>query len=495
MNNKYSNRQLDIIKDNSKYTLVCAGAGTGKTTTIIGKINYLIKHYNIKEKEIICITFTNEAVDNLKKKLKEYNYIINCYTFHKFSLNILKNNYKSIISNNYLDYVIDEFFNSIYYNSTYLKLTLIYFKITFNNKNYKNKYRKIKKRLIDDLKIIIKRFIELLKTKGYTYENINIFYNKEKQKNNKALLLIIMYIYLTYEKELKSTKSIDFNDMINYSIEYIKNNSINTKTKYLIIDEFQDTSDKKFELIKEFQKKTNCNIFAVGDDFQSIYRFAGCNLNVFINFKNYFPNAKIYKLEETYRNSLELITIAGSFIMKNDKQIKKNMTSKKRIKKPIEIIYYKNLEKTLIKLIEKLYKNNNKCILILGRNNFDINFLKESKQFKFEKNYIIYLNKKDIKLRYLTVHKSKGLEEDNVIILNLLNNSNGFPNKRKNNYILKYVTLKSNEIKYGEERRLFYVALTRTKNKSYILTQKGKESIFIKELLKINKKYIKKTSL
>lgn len=485
-------KQLEIIKNESKHTLVCAGAGTGKTTTIIGKINYLIKEKHIKENEIICISFTNESTNDLKNKLLKYNLNIPCFTFHKLGLKILKNKYNDIIPDNYLEYIINEFFETVPLNNNfYLKTILNYFKTRYNNKTKIKKYEYLKETKLNELKYTIKRFIELLKTNNYNDKIILKLIKEEKNYINKSILIIIYHIYNIYENELNSTESIDFNDMINKSKDYIDKYGISKNIKYLIIDEFQDTSNSKFELIKSIEKSTNCNLFVVGDDFQSIYKFTGCNLDIFLNFKNTFKETNIFKLEETYRNSKELILTSGSFIMKNKRQIKKDLISNKSIKRPIEIIYYKSIIRTFIKLINEIYLKTNKPILILGRNNFDIKEILKSKNFYLENESLIYIKNKNIKMKYLTAHKAKGLEEENVILINLLDNEYGFPSKKKDNYFLNLINIKTNEIKYAEERRLFYVALTRTKNKCYILTKKENKSIFIKELIKKSKKYIR----
>ena len=237
----------------------------------------------------------------------------------------------------------------------------------------------------------------------------------------------------------------------------------------------------RFNLIQSILNKTNASLLVVGDDFQSIYRFTGCDLNLFLNFKNLFTNANILKIQSTYRNSNELIKIAGSFIMKNKEQIKKDLSSSKHLDKPIEIIYYNDEKTVLEKLISKIDKNE---IMILGRNNNDIyKYLNE--KLKIKENKIIYKNSN---ILYYTVHKSKGLESENVIVLNMLDSILGFPNKINDERILRLVSPKCTSFPYSEERRLFYVALTRTKNKVYLLTKKGKESIFIKELINNYKK-------
>lgn len=455
-------QQMDVVLDESDSTLVVAGAGSGKTLTLLGKINYLVNTKGIKESEILCISFTREASNSLKNKIKnELNINIDVYTFHKLSLNIINNKY-SIAMDNLLEEIINEYFN-----------------ITINNKNnIIFKYLKIKNmceylklnKEIYSLKSLIAKFIRLFKSSNHKLEDFIEFKSKIKTitnvfnyKKEKLFLIMCINIYLMYDNYLKDNDEIDFDDMLIYAKEYVDKHGYINNLKYVIIDEFQDTSFLRFSLIKSIINKTNAKLLVVGDDFQSIYKFTGCDLNLFINFKNYFNNSKILKIENTYRNSNELINIAGSFIMRNKIQIKKNLVSSKHIEKPIVIVYTNNVNK----LID--YIGNN--IMLLGRNNNDIN--------KYIDDINIY---KDRNIYYLTVHKSKGLEEENVIILNVIDNKLGFPNKIKDDRILRLVSPVDNKFPYSEERRLFYVALTRTKNKVYLMTNKNNESIFIKEL-------------
>ena len=266
----------------------------------------------------------------------------------------------------------------------------------------------------------------------------------------------------------------DFSDIINKAAEIVETGFINNY-KYIIIDEYQDTSLTKYLLISKIMKKTGAHLLAVGDDFQSIYGFTGCDLDIFIDFKKYYPDSKILKIEKTYRNSQQLIDIAGNFIMKNKRQIRKNLVSDKRLKKPIKICLYNNFNKTLKEIINNIDTD----ILILARNNKDISLLKDS-GFITVDNKVVYLDKN---IRFLTVHKSKGLEYDNVIIINASNNILGFPNKLIDDPILKYLNNKKEYYPFEEERRLFYVALTRSKNNVYILAPKNNISIFVKELM------------
>ena len=459
-------QRIAVITDECA-SLIVAGAGSGKSLTMVGKIRYLIERKNIKEDEILCISFTRDASSNLERNIKKnYNYDVKVYTFHKLSLEILKDIKYNISEPNTLNYIIDEYFYMINYDA-YMKNKI---KKILNKIDTPYKYILKSKELINLKKLII-TFVNLFKTNNY---NLEYFL---KIKKNKDLIRIIIDIYLLYEEELRSTNSIDFNDMITLATKYVKENNIK-KYKYIIVDEYQDTSYIRYLLLKEIINKTGAKIICVGDDYQSIYRFNGCDLNMFLNFKKYFGYTKVLKINNTYRNSQELINVAGSFIMKNKRQLYKKLKSSKSIKQPIKIMYGNNLQKLLDIVITKYQK-----ILILGRNNFDI-----EKYFKLDsEGYFIY---KEVRIRYLTMHASKGLEEECVIIINLIDDVLGIPNKIKDDKILKYVNKNYDKYPYEEERRLFYVAFTRTKNEVFLLTEKDKKSMFIKELIKDYGKYI-----
>lgn len=440
-------KQLEAVKS-LENTLVVAGAGSGKTFTIVNKIKYLLDNNIYKEKELLVISFTNESVKDLKRKI-DHN--LDIMTFHKLAITLINNPNMKISNEYYLKFIINEYFNS--YGI------------------YNKKHNKLIKRIlnevdIDNLKKLIFTFINLYKS---NYNDINYLLNLYQKSHfiNKIYFKIILEIYHIYNQELESSNLYDFNDMIKIATNNINNNQIKTNYKYIIIDEFQDTSLNRFKLINAIMKQNNAKIFVVGDDYQSIYRFSGCNLDIFLNFNKLVNDLNIINLDYNYRNPKEIIDVANSFIMKNKNQIKKETICLKNINKPIKICFYKNKRTA----IEKILKYIDTKYLILGRNNKDKDlFNVQDKPF-------------------LTIHKSKGLEEDNIILINLTNNNNSLPSKIKNHKIINKI-IKTDYYPYEEERRLFYVALTRTRNNIYLLVPKSNYSIFIKELMKNYKKYI-----
>ena len=441
-NVEYNNLQKEAIATDELNTLVIAGAGTGKTMTIVGKIDYLINNLGVKENEILCLSFTNDSVKSLKEKI-DYN--VDIFTFHKLAIEIIRdyNIFFNICSSDYLEYIVNEIFISIC---------------------------KTDNKIIKDFINKICSFINLYKV--HELDNIDYLIKKNKDK----LLKVIKLIMNLYSDELISQNMYDFNDLISYACELIKQRGLKRYYRYIIIDEYQDISKSRYELIKLIKESCFSKIFAVGDDFQSIYKFSGSNIEMIINFKKYFGYTRVIKLLETYRNSNELIKVATKFITRNKYQIKKKLFSKKTIIKPVKIIYYKKNQ--CIKLKKIL---DDKKYLILVRNTFDINSIIDKEIIK-EDNYIIY---KDRSYRFMTVHKSKGLEEDNVIIINLNNSYLGFPNKIEND--INKLIIKKEKYLYEEERRLFYVALTRTRNYVYLLVDYDNPSVFVKELLRRSK--------
>lgn len=490
--------QKEIVLNDSKHVLVVAGAGSGKTLTILGKINYLIKYLGVKEDEIICISFTNKACDSLMGKLNDMGYNVGVYTFHKLSLEILSVNncHYDICDDDLLDSICNDFFSyDVVDYPHFMKYVMNYFGYSYN-KNIKDDYLVFLKKYYYKLNILkrnIVTFLMLFKCNGFVLSDFVSFYNRLKTgkygrfRKGKLFLIFCINVYIKYNDYMSLNNLIDFDDMIISASLCVAKNGFKSSVKYIIIDEYQDTSYIRFCLINEIIKYTSCNLLVVGDDFQSIYKFSGCCLDLFVKFEDYFDDCKVLKLENTYRNSQELIDLAGNFVMKNKKQIRKKLVSNKRMGSPIRIVYYNDVVNDFKNLIEEVYDEFKSSIMILGRNNDDINMVIDE-SFSFDGERIIYSNNEDIEMYYLTVHKAKGLEEDVVIVISLDDRYLGFPNKINDEKILGLVSNYNEIYPFAEERRLFYVAVTRTRGCCYLFSNKKKPSIFVKEMEKIIKK-------
>lgn len=376
------------------------------------------------------------------------------------------------------------------------------------------------KRLIDTeenkyitrLTQLICTFIGNFKTQGFKSSTFSDFKSSTKNVRTKLFLDICEVCYLEYQQALKEKHCIDFEDMINESAELIRMKQIAKKQldyKYIIVDEYQDISRQRYNLIKELSQLCDAKIMAVGDDWQSIYAFSGSILPLFTKFCEEVGYGQKLKITRTYRNAQEIIDIAGTFVQKNSQQIKKELVSPKRIDNPVIISTYNdnredvkgeykgnlfyNLGVAVENAIGEILEYNTiegktkvPSILLIGRYGFDARNMCKGPQFNYnEDNGNIYSLKygNKVKLNFMTAHSSKGLTAENVIIINAKDETYGFPSKVADDPILNLVVSFDTSYNYAEERRLFYVALTRTKNRVFIVTPELRPSEFIKELL------------
>lgn len=384
--------------------------------------------------------------------------------------------------------------------------------VTIGHKNPKEildvlqKTNKIKD--FDNFNKLIESFINIFEAQNKEKNQFDSFIKMNeseidgyKRNRQKLFLDIVRDIYNIYY-ESNEGKRIDHNREVSLALELIQTNRYSASYDYIFIDEYQDINPIRSLLLQSLQKITNAKLFVVGDDWQSIYKFNGSDLNLFIDFDKHFPNSEFINLQENRRNYDRLNHISSRFIMRNEKQEKKKLISKKRNNpNPINIVYYSLNPKSnkvlkLYSIILRIAKRNPKSrILLLGRNNNDINEFTNKNAIFQSFDYtdkIKCLQNPKLDITFMTIHSSKGLEYDDVIILNFKDKLNGFPNKIEDDSVLRLLKEKE-KCPYAEERRLLYVALTRTLNDVYLLAPTYKESVFIEELS--NKHKVKQLSL
>ncbi len=272
--------------------------------------------------------------------------------------------------------------------------------------------------------------------------------------------------------------------MITKATQAIETEQYISPYRYLFIDEFQDISDDRNRLILALKKQNSANITVVGDDWQSINKFAGSNIDIIQNFEEYYGSTATIKLDYTFRFNQEIAEASQNFILKNPAQIHKNIKSIKNSKNQSFYLYWytsnKNIDNNIeqiIKLIKKKTNNDSskkfykKSIMILSRYSFN-----EPKNLK----YLQDTFSETLDISFCTIHGAKGLEADYVIITHLENGKFGFPSEQSK---------EADEFLYAEERRLFYVALTRAKEKIFFIAHSKQTSSFIDELKEENNIY------
>ena len=345
--------------------------------------------------------------------------------------------------------------------------------------------------ILDGVIELFETVINLIKSNGYTIaivRQLNI--GNSNAQNNNMVLSLLEPIFNAYCNYLSEHKEIDFNDMINMATKYVEQGKYVSPYKYVIVDEYQDISKARYSLLCSMRESNDYDLFCVGDDWQSIYRFAGSDIGYILNFEQYWGSSEISKIETTYRFTQKLIEISGNFIMQNPVQIKKSIKGKNDTVGFAlgEISGYtdKFAIEFMAKKLEDLPRDSS--VFFIGRYSFDAKLLSDSGLFECRYNNVSgfvevkYRKRTDLKMNFITAHKSKGLQADYIFIINNKKSRMGFPSKIQDAAILNLLLDNCDQYPYAEERRLFYVALTRAKKKAFLVTVKNQESEFAMEL-------------
>lgn len=331
---------------------------------------------------------------------------------------------------------------------------------------------------------LIATFVALLKSSTKPLEEV---LREASAAKDERSLFIIQHIFLPayerYAAGLQAAGQIDFTDAILQAASICRD-SHPVAYDYIIVDEFQDISVDRYRFLQAL-RETNppAKLYCVGDDWQSIYRFSGSDMALFNQFPDYFGSTEIHKIETTYRFGEPLVALSSQFIQRNQAQIKKEI-------RPFNLQTHTELEfrayerRAYCTEIEKILAGIplSKSVFLLGRYSFDDYYLSFAYQSAKEGQRFFYTIQ-GRKIEFLTVHKSKGLEADYVILLQCNKDTYGFPSLVSDDPVLNYVLTQSDKFPYGEERRLFYVAITRAKIKTWVLYDYRFPSVFVDEFL------------
>jgi DNA helicase-4 len=343
-------------------------------------------------------------------------------------------------------------------------------------------------RIIDPILQLIATFQRLFKGNGYSKQDL---YKQLKPYDLRANLFLDIFfaVHEIYEKRNLDNGDIDFNDMISRACNYIDSGHYLPEFKYILVDEFQDISLGRAQLLKRLRNnKPDVHLFCVGDDWQSIYRFTGSDVSLMTNFEKVFGFTKIINLDKTFRFNNQIEAVSTRFILKNPSQMKKRLQPNLYVNDMAVILNLKGVREDYIGDILNEIKSasGNASVFVLNRYNFlipDRQFQRNlAKQFK------------GLKLSFLTTHSAKGLEADYVIIDNVNSGLYGFPTEIVDDPLLNLVLPEPDKHENGEERRLFYVALTRARKKVFVAADQASYSSFVQELIKDNEYAIQRTN-
>ena len=475
-NHPLDGEQRKSIYDPARFNLVVAGAGSGKTTTILGKILYLLQSGFASPPEILVLSFTHDSAMELRERFL-------CEYYQAFAEQVLLGKAPPP------DIMIETF------HSLALKLLRKLwpdFSVTTNEVDDEQSVSEITDDPVSDSDelimqaSIIREFLDLHELGSETVMQIaNKFSSEEYRK-------LFLTVSEQYQKELSGLlekHQTTFSGLIKLVIRYLRSGQIKTQFRYIIVDEYQDLSALRQEFLRLLIESSQASLFAVGDDWQAIYGFSGSRVDFTLNFRRFWGDFSLHRISKTYRFGPTLAGLSSSFIMQDHTQIRKQIQSQKEDSSEAVVEVCGDSERLDLEVLTHYFESlpEYSSILLLGRFNVDRFRLAHCSRFSLTPDGIEFRPRPDLKIRFLTVHQSKGLEADYVILLNNREAKLGFPAHVKDpplkTELIKIAEeLGLDQASINEERRLFYVALTRAKKQVILLTVDGKESSFIKEL-------------
>jgi len=298
----------------------------------------------------------------------------------------------------------------------------------------------------------------------------------EDHERMQAAAFLFEPVYEVYQQHLRDTATIDFEDMIGRAIGYVEDGRYQSPYRHLLVDEFQDISASRARLVKALLAQHPDNsLFCVGDDWQSIYRFTGSDVSLTKEFEQYFGYTATSVLDKTFRFNNKIGAVASRFVMQNPTQIAKKIQSHHIVEQAaVSLIKTSQDQVGLNAALSAINRKTDASagVLILARFNF-----KKPELSALARQY------PKLKLQFMSVHASKGKEADYVIVLGLEKGKQGFPSEKALHPLLELLLPKAEDFAHAEERRLFYVALTRARRHVYLISDGNKASDFVRELI------------
>ena len=460
-------KQLAAVKSIGQPNLIFAGAGSGKTRVLTYKIAYLIKEVGLSPEKILAVTFTNKAAQEMKsrvQKLLDFNISsISIGTFHSISAQMLRKEIHHLgISNSFNIYDQPD------------SVTVI-------------------KDSIKDLGLDIKQFEpKTFKNHISQLKNSLISYEQAEELANDFLSKKVAEVYKIYQNQLTSNSALDFDDLLLKPLELFKTfphllEKYQNKYSYVLVDEYQDTNKPQFELIHSLAVHHR-DICVVGDDDQSIYGWRGADISNILNFSDAFGESKVFKLEQNYRSTQNILDAAYFVISKNSKRADKRIWTDNKPGEPIHIVENPNDSMEAEKILNLISENTSNGdydfsdVVILYRTNAQSRIIEDKLRRQGIPYHIIggvkFYERKEIKdmLGYL---KAVSNPSDNISILRILN----FPARGIGKTSIDKI------VKNSKEQRIsVYEALQNIDNIQIGLSQKKTIKMFVNKITEFKNK-------
>ncbi|BBN81162.1 hypothetical protein PA25_11470 [Pseudoalteromonas sp. A25] len=465
-------RRACIVQDNRQ--LLLAGAGTGKTSVMAARAKFLVCSSGEKAENILLLAYASEAANELQQRVGAD---FNCFTFHALGMHIIEavEGHKPKISS----LVTEQQKKLQFISDTIQALCLA-----------PHYYSQFKQFCLQECQTPIGEITEFFSSVNCStvlkhiavlighYKNTSVLKQLSKiELHHASLLECLKPIVGEYQLYLKNEQAIDFEDMIAKTIAYLEQGKFIVPWRHIMVDEFQDLSPVRAKLLQALLKHANqSQLFAVGDDWQSIYRFSGADVSLITHFKEYFGAATVGQLDQTFRYPQQILDVSSQFVCANPSQLVKHMRAhidydhNSFVKCPVD-----NEHDALKAILNQLAQQYGQLsVLLLARNHKMLPSKQQLKQLKSQFS--------GLELKAMTFHASKGKEAQFCIIMGLYDGKGGFPAQSRTQPLLESMLASQEPYPHAEERRLFYVALTRARQQVILLEPKTNASPFLQEL-------------
>lgn len=330
-----------------------------------------------------------------------------------------------------------------------------------------------------DLERLIRTFMTHVKSNSLTREDLEErlrgHHDHLAGRRTELFLEIFWPVYDAWNEALADKNYVDFEDMLVQAADHLEQGNIDLGYDLVLADEFQDASRARTRMTQGLVSRPHRHLLAVGDDWQSINRFAGADIAAMTEFGPIFGDSSRLGLTRTFRFPQKLADVSSKFVMENPRQIRKEVRSSvdggQSLAEVIEVVYEEPGPDVVAKALKKLGERDTaeRSVFVLGR-------------YRFDEELVPFACPPNLKVKFSTVHGSKGLEADYIVLPNMGVGTYGFPSGVEDDPVLDLAMTDSDPFAHAEERRLFYVALTRARRGVVIITRLTSPSPFVVEL-------------
>ncbi|MBN6043633.1 DNA helicase IV [Citrobacter sp. ku-bf4] len=473
--------QARAVVNGEHSLLVLAGAGSGKTSVLVARAGWLLARGEAAAEQILLLAFGRKAAQEMDERIRErlHTEEITARTFHALALHIIQQGSKKVPSISKLENDTAAR-NKLFINTwrqqcsekkaqakgwrQWLEEEMEW---TVPEGNFWDD-EKLQRRLASRLD----RWVSLMRMHGGAQAEMIASAPEEIRDLFGKRVKLMAPLLKAWKGALKTENAVDFSGLIHQAIVILEKGRFVSPWKHILVDEFQDISPQRAALLAALRKQnSHTTLFAVGDDWQAIYRFSGAQLSLTTAFHQTFGDGDRCDLDTTYRFNNRIGEIANRFIQQNPHQLKKPLNSLTTgDKRAVTLLDETQLDALLDKLSG--YAKADERILVLAR----YHHLKPTSLEKAATRW------PKLQLDFMTIHASKGQQADYVIIVGLQEGSDGFPAPARESIMEEALLPVVEDFPDAEERRLLYVALTRARHRVWLLYNRANPSRFVEAL-------------